>query len=61
MFLPAGTTTKRWYRVFAGAVSTTAVLEIIWIGGAAALGTAAHFDPTPLGAVLYSFAAPERP
>lgn len=56
LFLPKGTTRKRWYRLFAGAVGITAVLEIIWIGGAAALGTASHFNTTSVGIALYSFA-----
>jgi hypothetical protein len=56
MFLQQGTTSKRWYRIYAGAVAITAVLEIIWICGAAMLGTASHFNPTPLGDALYSLA-----
>ena len=29
------------------------VAEMIWIGGAAALGTASHFNQTPFGIVIY--------
>ena len=47
-FLPAGTTAKRWYRIYVGAVAVAIVLEMIWIGGAAALGTASHFNRTPI-------------
>ena len=53
-FLPAGTTARRWYRVYVGAVAAAIVLEMIWIGGAAALGTASHFNPTPFGDLIYS-------
>ena len=56
LFLPKGTTGKRWYRLFSGAVGIAAVLEIIWIGGAAALGTASHFNQTLFGMIVYSFA-----
>lgn len=56
LFLPKGTSSKRWYRLFTGAVGIAAVLEIIWIGGAAALGTASHFNQTLVGTTLYSFA-----
>jgi hypothetical protein len=56
LFLPSGTTRKRWYRLFTGAVGIAAVLEIVWIGGAAALGAASHFNQTMVGAILYSFA-----
>ena len=53
-FLPAGTIASRWYRAYVGAVAATIILEMIWIGGAAALGTASHFNPTPSGDLLYS-------
>lgn len=53
LFLPAGTTGKAWYRRFADAVTLAALVEMIWIGGASALGTASHFNTSPLGAVVY--------
>jgi hypothetical protein len=53
-FLPAGTTAKLWYRAYVGAVAAAIILEMIWIGGAAALGTASHFNPTPSGDLIYS-------
>jgi hypothetical protein len=53
-FLPAGTTARRWYRFYVGAVAAAMILEMIWIGGAAALGTASHFNPTPFGDLIYS-------
>jgi hypothetical protein len=52
-FLPAGTQEKRWYRLYSAAVAAAIVAEMIWIGGAAALGTASHFNDTPAGSVLY--------
>ena len=43
----------RWHE---RAVVVAVVLELIWIGGAAALGTGSHFnDSTPLAGALYSF------
>ena len=53
-FLPAGTTARRWYRFYVGAVAAAIILEMIWIGGAAALATASHFNPTPFGDLIYS-------
>ena len=52
-WLPDGTRERRWYRVFVGAVVVANFVEIAWIGGAAALATASHFNQTPLGAVIY--------
>jgi hypothetical protein len=53
-FLPASTTTKRWYRLYGFAVAGAIVAEMVWIGGASALGTASHFNRGPIGGVLYS-------
>jgi hypothetical protein len=53
-FLPAGTTARLWYRAYVGAVAVAIILEMIWIGGAAALGTASHFNSTPFGDLVYS-------
>lgn len=52
-FLPAGMTQTRWYRLYAGSVIAAVVLEMIWIGAAAALGTSSHFNTTPLGSAVY--------
>jgi len=41
-FLPVGTTSKRWYRIYVAAAASAMVLEMIWIGGASALATASH-------------------
>jgi hypothetical protein len=53
-FLAAGTTARIWYRAYVGAVAAAIILEMIWVGGAAALGTASHFNPTPSGDVIYA-------
>jgi hypothetical protein len=53
-FLPAGTKGKRWYRVYVGAVILAIIAEMIWIGGASALGTASHFNRTAFGAAVYA-------
>ena len=54
-WLPAGMTGKTWYRLFAAAVVFSALAEMVWIGGAAAMGTASHFNvSTPLLGSLYS-------
>ena len=52
-YLPAGMTDRRWYRLFSGAVVAAIVFEMLWIGGAAAIGTLSHFNTTPLGGFLY--------
>lgn len=47
---------RPWWRWHERAVVVAVVLELIWIGGAAALGTGSHFnDSTPLAGALYSF------
>lgn len=54
LFVPAATRTKRWYRIYSAVLVFAAVAEIVWIGGAAALGTASHFNPSPVGHALYA-------
>jgi hypothetical protein len=53
-FLSTGTTASRWYRLYGLAVAAAIVAEMVWIGGAAALGTASHFNRGPIGGILYS-------
>lgn len=53
LLLPAGTTERRWYRVYIGVVIAAIVAEMIWIGGAAAMGMPSHFNATPAGTVIY--------
>jgi hypothetical protein len=52
-FLPKGMTSRRWYRIYATAVVSAIAAEMIWIGGAATLGTSSHFNQTPLGMIVY--------
>lgn len=43
-WLPPGLTGRLWYRVFAAAVVAACLAEMLWIGGAAAFGTASHYN-----------------
>ncbi len=43
-WLPPGLTRRLWYRIFAAAVVFACLAEMLWIGGAAAFGTASHFN-----------------
>ena len=43
-WLPAGMTARPGYRIYAGAVVAAIGAEVSWISGAAALGTASHFN-----------------
>lgn len=52
-WLPAGTQARRWYRLYSAAVIAGIVAEMVWIGGASLLGTASHFNRTPVGDVIY--------
>lgn len=53
MLLPAGTFTARRWRVYIGVVAACVIAELLWIGGAAALGTGSHFNTTGLWGVIY--------
>ena len=45
----------RAYRAFTWVVASAVALEIVWIAGAAAMGTTSHFNTgTPVGAAIYS-------
>ncbi|MCZ8103180.1 MAG: ABA4-like family protein [Burkholderiaceae bacterium] len=47
---------RPWWRWHERAVVLAVVLELIWIGGAAALGTGSHFnESTALAGALYAF------
>lgn len=52
-FLPAGVQARRWYRVFIGAVGFAAIVEMVWLMGAATLGVPSHFNTSPVGMVIY--------
>lgn len=54
-WLPAGMTKGRVYRGFAYVIVVAAVAEIVWIGGAAAVGVGSHYNlDAPATAWLYS-------
>jgi hypothetical protein len=49
-------TGRPWWRWHERAVVLAVVLELIWIGGAASLGVASHFnESTPMWTAIYSF------
>jgi hypothetical protein len=53
-WLPPATQASRLVRAYCVVVAMTMVGEIIWVGGAAALGTASHFNTaSPVWAALY--------
>lgn len=52
-YVPASVANARWYRIYSGSVVLAIVAELLWIGGAAGLGTTSHFNTTPIGAVIY--------
>jgi hypothetical protein len=54
-FLPVGMIASRRYRIYVAAVAVAIVLEQAWIGGAAMLGTASHFNTGALGQIIYPF------
>ncbi len=55
-WLPPGLSTRRWFRVWTAVVCAAVVAELAWIIGAAANGTASHFNTaTPALALLYGF------
>jgi hypothetical protein len=54
-YMPATTRNGRVWRGFSAVVATTVLAELLWIGGAASLGTASHFNTsTPAMAMIYS-------
>jgi hypothetical protein len=53
-WLPEGTAERRWHRVYVASVVFAMGAEIVWIAGAAALGTTSHFNETPTGMALYA-------
>ena len=53
-WLPDGLTARTGYRLYAGVVMAAIAAEVVWITGAAAYGTASHFNESvPLLAALY--------
>jgi hypothetical protein len=56
-WIPAQIRQARWLRIYTGVVIAAIIGEILWIGGAAAIGTSSHFNTEiPLMALLYSLA-----
>lgn len=53
MLLPEGTFSTRRWRLYIGLVSFCILAEVVWIGGAAALGTASHFNIDGIWGTLY--------
>jgi hypothetical protein len=53
-FASTGIMRRPWWQWHERAVVLAVVLELVWIGTAAALATSSHFNPTPLGEALYS-------
>lgn len=54
MLLPEGTFASRRWRIYIGIVTICILGELLWIGGAAALGTASHFNVEGVWMALYS-------
>jgi hypothetical protein len=53
-WLPAGLTATRGWRRYEAVVCAAVLAELLWIGGAAALGVRSHFNVgTPLWSALY--------
>lgn len=52
-YLPTPMTTRKW-RIYAAIVCFCILAELVWVGGAAAFGTASHFNiENPVMAALY--------
>lgn len=54
MLLPQTTFTSRRWRIYFGVVTLAILAELVWIGTAAALGTASHFNVTGIWSPIYS-------
>lgn len=53
ILLPEGSLASRRWRLYLGLVAACILAELLWIDGAAALGTASHFNTAGLGAAIY--------
>ena len=53
MLLPEGSFGSRRWRIYIGVVAACILAELLWIGGAAALGTGSHFNQSGVWAALY--------
>ncbi|MCA3506903.1 MAG: hypothetical protein IOD01_06390 [Rhodobacter sp.] len=55
-WLPLAMRQARLFRIYCGIVAAAIIAEVLWISGAAALGTASHFnDSSPVWGALYGF------
>lgn len=54
-FVPGERKAGWGYRIFVAAVLAAIVAEMIWLIGAAAMGTASHFNETAAGQAIYRF------
>jgi hypothetical protein len=55
-WLPEATRQARRFRIYLGVVAAAIIGEVLWIGGAAALGTASHFNvSSAVWSALYGF------
>lgn len=56
-WIPQQSRAKRWFKFFTAAVVISIVYELVWVGGAAALGIASHFNiSTPIMGLAYTLA-----
>lgn len=53
MVLPEGTFATRRWRIYLGVVGAAILAELVWIGTAAAMGTASHFNQAGVWGVIY--------
>ena len=53
MLLPEGIFTSRRWRIYISVVAACIGAELLWISGAAALGTASHFNVSGVWGVIY--------
>lgn len=53
-WLPDGMMQSRSWQIYQGVAIACILAELLWIGGAAALGTASHFNQTGIWAALYA-------
>jgi hypothetical protein len=52
-FLPVGLTQSRAWQLYQAVVIACIVAELLWVGAAATLGTASHFNQSGIWAIMY--------
>ncbi len=55
-WVPESTLRTRWFRGYSGVVVIAVLFEVVWVGAAAAFGTASHFNTTGVWGPLYALA-----